>query len=97
MLSAVGGPELAGISLVSEKSYVLFTRIVPCVVYVVYVFIIALVIICLIRMVKYLATSSKEQRLIRMELSKVAEEVHLMREKIEGGAEKKEQESEEQD
>ena len=75
----------------------LFSIMVPCVIFLVYVFIIALVIICLIRMVKYLSSSSKEQKLIRMELSKVAEEVHLMREKLEAGADRKEPEDTERD
>ena len=65
---------------------------VPCIIFLVYVLIIALVIICLFRVIKYLAASGKEQKLIRMELSKVAEEVHLMREKLEAGADKKEPE-----
>ena len=74
----------------------MFSIMVPCVIFLFYVFIVALVIICLIRMVKYLAASGKEQKLIRMELSKVAEEVHLMREKLEAGADKKEPEDTEQ-
>ena len=74
----------------------MFSIMVPCVIFLFYVFIVALVIICLIRMVKYLAASGKEQKLIRMELSKVAEEVHLMREKLEAGTEKKEPEDTEQ-
>jgi uncharacterized membrane protein len=82
----VEGPEIAGI----------FTLIVPCIVFVVYVFIIALVIICLFRVMKYLEASGKEQKLIRMELSKVAEEVHLMRERLERSDEREEPESEEQ-
>lgn len=92
VLAVVGGSEVArpGVAWI-------FTLIVPCVIFLVYLFIIALVIICLIRMVKYLAASGKEQKLIRMELSKVAEEVHLMREKLETTAEKKEPEATEQD
>ena len=51
----------------------------------VYVFLFALVIICLIRIARFFSTAGKEQKLIRMELGKVAEEVHLMRQKLEGG------------
>jgi hypothetical protein len=45
----------------------------------------ALVIICLIRVSTYFRTAGKEQKLIRMELGKVAEEVHLLRQELKGG------------
>ena len=51
----------------------------------VYAFIFALVIICLVRVARYFRTAGKEQKLIRMELGKVAEEVHLLRQELEGG------------
>ena len=51
----------------------------------VYVFIFALVIICLIRISTYFRTAGKEQKLIRMELGKVAEEVHLLRQELKTG------------
>jgi len=53
----------------------------------VYAFIFALVIICLVRVARYFRTAGKEQKLIRMELGKVAEEVHLIRQELEGGKE----------
>ena len=80
-----------------EGVYTFFINMTRYVIFFVYVFIVALVIICLIRMVKYLAASGKEQKLIRMELSKVAEEVHLMRQRLEGSGEEKEAEGEEQE
>ncbi len=49
-----------------------------------YAFIFALIIICLIRVSTYFRTAGKEQKLIRMELGKVAEEVHLLRQELEG-------------
>ena len=49
-----------------------------------YVFIFTLIIISLIRLVKYLSSSKDEQKLMRMELGKLAEEVHLIREEIKG-------------
>jgi hypothetical protein len=49
-----------------------------------YAFLYALVIICLIRIVRYLGTAGKEQKLIRFELGKVAEEVHLLRQELKG-------------
>lgn len=52
-----------------------------------YAFIFALVIICLIRVSRYFMTAGKEQKLIRMELGKVAEEVHLLRQELKGGKE----------
>jgi hypothetical protein len=47
-----------------------------------YGFIFALVIICLIRVSRYFLSASKEQKLIRMELGKLAEEVHLLRQNL---------------
>ena len=52
------------------------------VVVVAYVFIISLVIVCLIRVSRYFLTAGKEQKMIRMELSKLAEEVHLIRQEL---------------
>ena len=52
-----------------------------------YAFIFALVIICLVRVSRYFRTAGKEQKLIRMELGKVAEEVHLIRQELEGDKE----------
>ncbi len=51
----------------------------------VYAFIFALIIICLIRVSTYFRTAGKEQKLIRMELGKVAEEVHLLRQELKTG------------
>ena len=50
-----------------------------------YVFIFALVIICLIRASRYFMNAGKEQKLIRMELGKLAEEVHLLRQEQKDG------------
>jgi len=50
----------------------------------VYAFIFALVIICLVRVSRYFRTAGKEQKLIRMELGKVAEEIHLLRQELKG-------------
>jgi len=52
-----------------------------------YVFIIALVIICLIRASRYFMTAGKEQKLTRIELGKLAEEVHQLRQDLKGGRE----------
>ena len=41
-----------------------------------------LIIYGLIQLIRFLASSRKEQKLIRMELGKVAEEVHLLRHKL---------------
>ena len=50
-----------------------------------YAFIFALVIICLVRASRYFRNAGKEQKLIRMELGKFAEEVHLLRQELKGG------------
>jgi hypothetical protein len=55
------------------------------IIFAVYIFIFALVIICLIRVSRYFLTAGKEQKLIRMEIGKLAEEVHLLRTEIKGG------------
>jgi len=48
-------------------------------------FIFALVIICLIRLSRYFLNAGREQKLIRMELGKLAEEVHLLRQNMNDG------------
>lgn len=57
------------------------------VVFAVYAFIFALVIICLIRVSRYFMTAGKEQKLIRMELGKLADEIHAIRQKLENRTE----------
>ena len=57
-----------------------------------YVFIFALIIICLIRVSRYFMNAGKEQKLMRMELRKLAEDVHLIRQKLDIQAESKETE-----
>ena len=48
-----------------------------------YVFVFALIIISLIRVARYFKTAGNEQKLLRMELGKLAEEVHLLRQETE--------------
>ena len=50
-----------------------------------YVFIFSLVIICLLRVARYFRNAGREQKLIRMELGKLAEEVRLLRQEIKDG------------
>ena len=49
-----------------------------------YVFILILASMCLVSATRYFSTAGKEQKLIRMELGKVAEEVHLLRQELKG-------------
>jgi hypothetical protein len=42
----------------------------------------ALIIVCLIRLAKFLGSVPKEQKLLRMELGKLAEEVHQIRNEL---------------
>ena len=51
---------------------------------VIYGFLFALVIICLIRVARFFKTAGNEQKLMRFELGKVAEEVHLLRQEMKG-------------
>jgi hypothetical protein len=47
-------------------------------------YIIALVIMCLIHVSRYFMSAGKEQKLIGLELGKLAEEVHLLRQEPKG-------------
>ena len=47
-----------------------------------FIYFIALIIVGLIRLVKFLGSVPKEQKLLRMELGKLAEEVHQIRNKL---------------
>lgn len=60
------------------------TSLVVILMVVVYAFIFSLIIIGLIRLVKYLGSAKNEQKLMRMELGKLAEEVRLIRKEIKG-------------
>ena len=51
---------------------------------VIYGFLFSLVIICLIRVARFFKTAGNEQKLMRFELGKVAEEVHLLRQEMKG-------------
>jgi hypothetical protein len=52
------------------------------IIFIAYGFIFALIIICLLRVSRYFMSAGKEQKLIRMELGKLAEEVHLLRQNL---------------
>ncbi|MBA7481677.1 hypothetical protein ES707_17151 [subsurface metagenome] len=67
-----------------KQPIVTFTRvsIVGVLVFLCYGFIFALVIIGLVRLVKFLGTANKEMKLTRMEMGKLAEEVHLLQQKL---------------
>ena len=56
--------------------------IVPIIAFAVPLFILTLVIICLVRIARYFKSAGKEQKLVRMELGKLAEEVHLIRQQL---------------
>ena len=49
----------------------------------VYAFIFGLIIVCLVRLVKFLGTAGKETKLMRMEIGKLAEEVHQIKQNLE--------------
>lgn len=49
-----------------------------------YVFIFVLIIITLMRVSRYFRNAGKEQKLLRIEMGKLAEEVHLLRREIKG-------------
>lgn len=41
--------------------------------------------VCIWRAAKYFGSAGKEQKLLRMEMGKLAEELHLMRQEFKGG------------
>jgi len=53
-----------------------------------YAVILVLLIICLFLVSRYFWTAGKEQKRIRMEMGKLAEEVHLLRQEFKGGKER---------
>ena len=65
-------------------------NIVPLIVLAAYVSMFVLIIICLIRLSRYLMTAGKEQKLMRMELGKLAEEVQAIRQKLDNYKEQNE-------
>ncbi len=44
---------------------------------------------CIYRAAKYFSSATREQKLLRMEMGKLAEEVHLLRQELENGKEQK--------
>ncbi|MBW8039058.1 MAG: hypothetical protein FVQ85_03565 [Planctomycetes bacterium] len=71
--------------LAATESVKTFTRvsIFGILVFLCFGFIVALVIIGLVRLVKFLGTANKEMKLTRMEMGKLAEEVQIIRRKLE--------------
>ena len=65
-------------------------NIVPLIAFAAYVSMFVLIIICLIRLSRYLMTAGKEQKLMRMELGKLAEEVQAIRQKLDNYKEQNE-------
>jgi len=59
-------------------------NIIPCIMLLLVIAFCGLIIYGIIQLIRFLASSRKEQKLIRMELGKVAEEVHLLREELKG-------------
>lgn len=72
---------ISEILALSTRSW-LFSDVMTYVVLAVYILIFSLAIICLIRASRYFRNAGKEQKLIKMELGKIAEEVHLLRQEM---------------
>ncbi len=75
---------ISNILALSTKS-LLFSEVMTYVMFAAYFFIFALIVICLTRISRYFSDAAKDRKLIRMELGKVAEEVHLLRQEIKDG------------
>jgi hypothetical protein len=56
--------------------------LVPLLIFAIYVFIFSLIIICLVRVSRYFRDAGKEQKLIRMDLGKLADEVQQLRQDL---------------
>ncbi len=61
--------------------------IIPCIMFVIFGGILCLIIVGLVKLIKFLGTAGREQKLIRMELSKLADEVHQIRRELKGDSE----------
>jgi len=59
-------------------------NIIPCIMLLLIIGFWGLVIYGLVQLIRFLASARKEQKLTRMELGKVAEEVHLLRQELKG-------------
>lgn len=62
-----------------------FISIGGLIIFLVYGGILVLIIIGLLRLVRFLGTANKEMKLTRMEVGKLAKEVHLLRQELKGG------------
>ena len=60
---------------------------IPCIMFVIYGGVLCLIIVGLVKLIKFLGTAGREQKLIRMELSKLADEVHQIRRELKGDSE----------
>jgi len=72
--------------LAAAEAVKTFTQVEPIgiLVFLCYGFIVALIIIGLIRLVRFLGSAGKEVKLTRMEVGKLAEEFHQLRQELKG-------------
>ena len=63
----------------STTSRIALNFLIPCILFLPVIAFCVLVVYGLIQLIRFLASARKEQKLIRMELSKLAEGVHQMR------------------
>jgi len=68
-----------------EAGRAVFMSFIPCIGMLLVIAFWGLVVYGLIQLIRFLASARKEQKLIRMELSKLAEEVHLIRKEQKDG------------
>ena len=73
------------LAVVVEPQTRSFISIGGLIIFLVYGGILVLIIIGLLRLVRFLGTANKEMKLTRMEVGKLAEEVHLLRQELKGG------------
>jgi len=78
-------PVVSPVLLQPPRAWVL--AIFPCIMLLVGICFWGLVIFGLVKLIKYLSTAGKEQKLIRMELGKLADEVQQIRQELKAGSE----------
>jgi len=77
-------PAIESVSTTEAVKPFTCVSIVGILLFLCYGFIFALIIIGLVRLVKFLGSAGKEMKLTRMEVGKLAEEVHLLRQELKG-------------
>ena len=91
ILAYISQTDVVGNDLPATSRVML--NILPCIFMFVVICFWGLVIFGLVKLIKYLGSAGREQKLIRMELSKLADEVQQIRQELKGPGESLEKET----